>query len=188
MYAAGLGVENAAEILLELVDAGAGLGTWNGKGNTVLSVAAIEDRPDIIELLAKLGADINWPNKLGHTPLMKACGHNNPRCVEKLLDLGADLDAEDLDGKTVVALAVDMQKWDLVKKLLDGGAWPAPLYGVAMCPRCVEDFEQKDQILRYQCGHKEHKECAKFFKTNSCPLCGVAPSKSVLRKIFRYLV
>ena len=62
----------------------------NGKGETALLRACVQNKPDkVAQLLRTPGIDPNTPDNYGWTPLGEACFKGNTECVRELLKLPA---------------------------------------------------------------------------------------------------
>ncbi|WP_203939860.1 ankyrin repeat domain-containing protein [Spirilliplanes yamanashiensis] len=75
------------------VDAGLPVNLTNGKGDTLLILAAYHDHPETVAALLARGADHGRANDRGQTALAAAVFRRNPATVDALLAAGADPDA-----------------------------------------------------------------------------------------------
>jgi len=74
----------------EMIDAGVPVDTRNGRGDTLLIVAAYQrHRETVVELLRR-GADTSVVNGMGQTAIACAVFRNNEGILSALLDAGAD--------------------------------------------------------------------------------------------------
>ena len=69
---------------------------------SVLSIAAIHNRPRVIKSLIENGAEINYKAKNDRTPLMLAVENGNVEVADTLIKYGADINAVDSDGMTAL--------------------------------------------------------------------------------------
>ena len=82
--------EGRAELIAEYVDAGLPANLTNGKGDTLLILAAYYDRPETVAALLERGADPNRVNDRGQTALAAAVFRRSEPVVRALLAAGAD--------------------------------------------------------------------------------------------------
>ncbi|MBY8874640.1 ankyrin repeat domain-containing protein [Micromonospora sp. PLK6-60] len=82
----------ATDELAAQVDAGLPVNLTNGKGDTLLILAAYHARPETVAALLARGADHRRANDRGQTALAAAVFRQNPDTVRALLDAGADPD------------------------------------------------------------------------------------------------
>lgn len=78
------------EALRAYVEAGVPVNLTNGKGDTLLMLAAYHGHAGTVSMLAGLGADPDRANDRGQTPLAGAVFKKEPAVVRALLDAGAD--------------------------------------------------------------------------------------------------
>ncbi len=76
--------------LAEYVDAGLPVNLTNGKGDTLLILAAYHAHPQTVRALLDRGADTSRTNDRGQTALGAAVFRRNVEAVEALLAAGAD--------------------------------------------------------------------------------------------------
>ena len=88
---------NAPEVDV-LLDRGAELEAKNSDGNSVLSLAVVNQKTKIILSLLHRGADPNTKDLQGYSPLCLAAMFANSQICLVLLDHGADLEDKDNDG------------------------------------------------------------------------------------------
>jgi len=114
MYAAGVGDEQIAQMLLER---GAEINAANRTHKqTALMLAAQNDHPDAALLLIGKHADVNAPNDEGVTPLMMAAYRGNLAVVKALLKAGAKPGVK-VQGMTASKIAEANGHLDVVKAL-----------------------------------------------------------------------
>lgn len=77
------------EPLLQAVHAGVPVNLTNGKGDTLLVLAAYHQRPDTVAALLEAGADPDRVNDNGQTALMSAVFRGSEPIVRALLEAGA---------------------------------------------------------------------------------------------------
>lgn len=95
----------------------------DGKGETVLGVAAAEGNPEIVQLLLQYGADPNFATIEKMTPLQTAAYHGNLQIARLLVDAGADLNVADArHGLSPLMNAAFKGHADVAKLLLERGA------------------------------------------------------------------
>lgn len=90
--AAGAG---RADVVVELIYAGAVVNKKDQKGATALHYAAEDSRLASIEVLVRSGANVNAPDNNGWAPLHFASKGGHTDAVNLLLDHGADVNAKD---------------------------------------------------------------------------------------------
>ena len=86
----------------EMLDAGVPLDLVNGRGDTLLIVAAYGQQVDTVRELLRRGADTAVVNSMGQTALACAVFRNNEQILLDLLQAGAD---PDLGSHTAVQIA-----------------------------------------------------------------------------------
>lgn len=79
-----------AETLAAYLDAGVPVDLTNGKGDTLLMLAAYHGRAAVVAVLTARGADVDRANDRGQTPLAGAVFKGEDDVVRLLLDAGAD--------------------------------------------------------------------------------------------------
>lgn len=82
-----------ADTLAAYLDAGVPVDLTNGKGDTLLMLAAYHGHPRTVRVLVDRGADVDRPNDRGQTPLAGAVFKGEDAIVGLLLDAGADPEA-----------------------------------------------------------------------------------------------
>lgn len=78
--------------LVDHVEHGLPVNLTNGKGDTLLILAAYYDRPDTVAALVQRGADVARVNDRGQTALAAAVFRQSEPTVRLLLEAGADPD------------------------------------------------------------------------------------------------
>ncbi|MGX5358898.1 ankyrin repeat domain-containing protein [Kocuria sp. KH4] len=81
--------EGRTEELLPAVRAGVPVNLTNGKGDTLLILAAYHQREDTVAALLEAGADPDRVNDNGQTALLSAVFRGNEAVVRTLLEAGA---------------------------------------------------------------------------------------------------
>jgi ankyrin repeat protein len=81
------------ETLRAYVDAGVPVNLTNGKGDTLLMLAAYHGHAETVRMLVTSGADPDRANDRGQTPLAGAVFKKEPAVVRELLEAGADPEA-----------------------------------------------------------------------------------------------
>ncbi|MDO5099473.1 MAG: ankyrin repeat domain-containing protein [Corynebacterium sp.] len=84
------GGPDAAEHLVQYVEAGLSPNLTNHEGNSLLMLAAYNGHADIVTALAKVGADVDRLNDRGQSPLAGAIFKKETAVVEALIDAGAN--------------------------------------------------------------------------------------------------
>ncbi|NLG54855.1 MAG: ankyrin repeat domain-containing protein [Rhodococcus sp.] len=82
-----------AATLAAYVDAGLPVDLTNGKGDSLLMLAAYHGHADTVAALTARGADVNRLNDRGQSPLAGALFKGEEAVVRVLVAAGADLDA-----------------------------------------------------------------------------------------------
>ncbi|TCI03923.1 hypothetical protein EZV61_06930 [Corallincola luteus] len=118
-----------AGVVKLLIDAGAELGSKDGKGNTALHIAVIRKRGKVAEVMLAAGADQSILNKKGRSPLMLAVFEGNLKFVSQLLRYKPDLSLTSKVGSTALHFTSmaknkggDKVQAEIAKLLLDAGA------------------------------------------------------------------
>ncbi|MGP3963631.1 ankyrin repeat domain-containing protein [Nonomuraea sp. 3N208] len=78
------------ETLRAYVEAGVPVNLTNGKGDTLLMLAAYYGHAPTVRMLIELGAEVDRPNDRGQTPLAGAVFKKELEVVKALVDAGAD--------------------------------------------------------------------------------------------------
>ncbi len=92
------------EVAQLLVDAGAKVNVKNTLDETILMMAAVENK-DLVELLVNAGAYINDQNLGGYSPLMFAVMNGKIDTVNFLIERDADVHDKNKDGSTMLMQA-----------------------------------------------------------------------------------
>ena len=74
----------------EMIDAGVPIDVRNGRGDTLLIVAAYQQHRETVVELLRRGADTGVVNGMGQTAIACAVFRNNEEILRALLDAGAD--------------------------------------------------------------------------------------------------
>lgn len=82
--------QGATNELGEMIDAGVPLGIRNGRGDTLLIVAAYQQHGDTVAELLRRGADASVVNGMGQTAIACAVFRGNEEILRALLDAGAN--------------------------------------------------------------------------------------------------
>ncbi|GGM07642.1 ankyrin repeat domain-containing protein [Nakamurella endophytica] len=102
--------------LAALLEAGVPVNLTNGRGDTLLLLAAYHRRPDTVRMLLARGADTDRVNDQGQTALGAAVFRNDPDLVRSLLDAGADPEA---GGRTPAEIAAFFGLDDMAALLVE---------------------------------------------------------------------
>ncbi|GFF45116.1 putative ankyrin repeat protein RF_0381 [Aspergillus lentulus] len=167
-YAAWLGREDAARILLE---AGADPSIQTESGETVLQRAVSGNHINVVRLLLHVGVDVNVRELLhGHTAVLKAAYWGADDCLRLLVKAGADVSAVDYDGHNALHLAVMMGHESTVKLLLKEGVDTSARDNQGHIPLdCAVTNENKGVIQILQDAHKNtllklvHRICGECY-------------------------
>jgi ankyrin repeat protein len=74
----------------EIIDAGVPIDARNGRGDTLVIVAAYQEHLDTVDELLRRGADTSVVNGMGQTAIACAVFRNNEEVLRALLEAGAD--------------------------------------------------------------------------------------------------
>ena len=114
---------DAPNLVDQLLQAGAQVGTANRYGIQPLSIASINGNADIVESLLEAGADPNTSQPEGETVLMTAARSGSVKVVDLLVSRGADVNArETWRGQTATMWAAAEGHTEVVRLLLRHGA------------------------------------------------------------------
>jgi ankyrin repeat protein len=112
-----------ADLVRQLLKAGAKADVMNDYGSTPLSEAAVAGNPAVIEMLLKAGANVDSPNADGQTALMVLARTSNIEAAKVLLKRRADVNAaEERRGQTALMWAAAQHQPEMVKLLVKHGA------------------------------------------------------------------
>ena len=115
-------MEEAEDIVKELLGRGADIRSRNVLGETALFRAAKQGYCRITRVLTEAGADVNARDKSGASVLLSTISSNHRRLskvVTLLLELGADVHSQDSAGDTALAAAAARGLSETVKLILD---------------------------------------------------------------------
>ncbi len=132
MYAAWNG---KAEVILDLINAGAKMGKKDWRGRTELMIAAEAGMPDAVRVLIEKGSQLEERDNSGLTALMipasfslseaerKAEGPQGLlRATKVLIDSGAAINARSGDGNTAIMHAAINDNTEMVRLIAEAGA------------------------------------------------------------------
>ena len=120
-----------AEMIAQLLHAGAGARVRDAKGRTTLFPCHVRRDADAVRLLMQRGVRINAQDNEGNTALMMAVtkGSSGGQAlinargnVQALLDAGADPNIKNKAGKTALQIAKEKKDDDIIKLLQEHGA------------------------------------------------------------------
>lgn len=103
-----------------LLDNGLDPDLRDGRGFSLIMIAAYAGQTEMVRLLADRGADPDLRDAAGNTPLMGACFKGSVDVARALLDAGADASARNGEGRTALHFASELGHEALVD-LLSGG-------------------------------------------------------------------
>jgi hypothetical protein len=106
-----------AELILDLVRAGARVNLKDEDGDTALIIAAQWNEPEILKTLLDAGARVNAKNHEGQTALMKAASEGNLESVKLLIAAGSDINRRAADGDTALSQALENEHTEVVEFL-----------------------------------------------------------------------
>jgi len=113
-----------AQIVRQLLEAGADPNFTDAVDYTALAFAAANDRLETVRVLVEAGADVNGAVTYGNTSLMLACEKGAVDVARFLLDRGADANTTNRDRETALMRAAEIGHPSLVRLLVDRGADP----------------------------------------------------------------
>jgi ankyrin repeat protein len=113
--------------LVAAVDGGLPASAADGKGDSLIMLAAYHGHADAVAVLVGRGADVGARNQRGLSPLDGAAFKGDLAVIEILLAAGAEVDAEGPDGRTALAWAAAFDRDAAVRLLLARGADPLHL-------------------------------------------------------------
>lgn len=92
----------------------------NGKGQTALNVAAVEEKVEAVSLLLQRNVDVHHRDKVGWSPILDATGFQpNPEIARLLLERGADPQDSTRDKSTTLHHAALESRPDVLRVLLE---------------------------------------------------------------------
>lgn len=96
----------------------------DGKGDSLLMLAAYHGHVDAVRVLLEHGADASLANDRGQTPLGGAAFKGDIAVATALLEGGAQVDDHPEGGRTALMLAAMFDRVDMIDLLLAHGADP----------------------------------------------------------------
>jgi ankyrin repeat protein len=114
----------------EAIEIGLDVNTINQVGNSLLFVAANQNKNEVVKFLIEKGANINFQNKSGITPLMAAITSSaylrqNLELINILINSGADLNITNKNGEHSLHIAIlsdyKNNMFDIIKLLIEKG-------------------------------------------------------------------
>lgn len=123
----------STEILEGMMAAGMPANLSDGRGNSLLMLAAYHGHEDAARMLIGRGAEVDRRNDHGQTPLGGAAFKGNLRLARLLVEAGADVNADNGGGRTPLMFAAMFGHRDMVAFLISAGADPRSrtLFGVS---------------------------------------------------------
>ena len=122
-----MGADNAADMLISLIDEIDDINVPDKSGCTLLCRAIFQDIPQVVlHILKRSDTDVNLGclgSSAGRTPLHFAV-HRKPETVKLLLDYGADVNLTDAKGNTPLTEATVDVNPDVIRLLIEHGADP----------------------------------------------------------------
>ncbi|WAR04677.1 TANC2-like protein [Mya arenaria] len=137
------------EIILWLLDRGAGTETPNQKSFSPLLCAVEAGKWEIVDLLLTLGSSIEQTDKHGRTPLMIAAYKGHIGVLEMLLSRGASIHKTDKEGLTALCWGCLKGHLHIIQSLLDRGS---NLHHADRCGRSplqLGAFHGDAQVVQY---------------------------------------
>ncbi|MCB2181896.1 MAG: ankyrin repeat domain-containing protein [Desulfobulbaceae bacterium] len=108
--------------LEKMVMAGLPINLCDGKGNSLLMLAAYNGRHETASMLLRYGAEVDRRNDHHQTPLGGVAFKGNLEMVRMLLHAGADINADNGGGRTPLMFAAMFGHRQIVEYLLERGA------------------------------------------------------------------
>ena len=102
--------------LAEALTQGLDVNLRDGKGNTLLMIAAYQGRAETVAMLLKAGAQVDLRNEKGQTPLGGVAFKGHVEIARMLLDAGAD-PLGDQGGSTPIDFATTFGRHEIVTLL-----------------------------------------------------------------------
>ena len=102
-----------AEVVLDLIQAGADVNVYDSEGETPLMYAASSNSIDVVRVLIEAGANVNDRADDERTALIIAAQEGHTDMVELLIQAGADVYARDDEGNSALRFAASqaMNRW-----------------------------------------------------------------------------
>ena len=97
----------------------------DGKGDSLLMLAAYHGHTELVDVLLRYAADTELANDRGQTPLAAAAFKGYVDIVRLLLESGANVNARMPNGQTALTTAAMFDRAEMVKLLLAYGADPS---------------------------------------------------------------
>jgi ankyrin repeat protein len=116
-----------------MVDAGVPIDIRNGRGDTLLIVAAYQQRRETVDELLRRGADTSVVNGMGQTAIACAVFRNNADILRALLDAGADPRVGSLAGLQIADQFALPRMREIIESHPGGGPRAAALAADAAC-------------------------------------------------------
>jgi ankyrin repeat protein len=115
-----------AEIVSDLLSAGADVDRASASFGTPLVGAAANGHEQVVEMLLRAGAEVDARDYRGNTGLWYAAAHANVPMIDRLLAAGADVNVSCLDQSTplIAAAAAEDNAPAAIRRLLRAGADP----------------------------------------------------------------
>ncbi|KGO73476.1 hypothetical protein PEX1_092990 [Penicillium expansum] len=110
-----------SDIVLLLIDRGAGINTQTKFGETALLRASYQGRIEVVKILIAKGADLEIANNYGYTPLILASREGFLDVITVLLEEGAVMEAVDNGGRKPLYTAILKGKLEVTNLLLENG-------------------------------------------------------------------
>ena len=141
-----------AQIVQELLKAGADPNARNSYGENSLFLASRRGHFEVVQELLKAGADVNLQNEDGENALIRASEHGHLEIVQELLKAGADVNLQNEDGENALILASQNRHFKVVQELLKAGADVnmRNRRGISVLSsflKCVEYFEVNESMV-----------------------------------------
>ncbi len=90
-------------------------------GDSLLIIAAVENKPDIVRYLLQRGAMVDYANINGSTALGLAAWKGHTEIAKMLIEKGAKLDVQNKNGDTALTLAAAHGHAEIAKFLIEKG-------------------------------------------------------------------
>lgn len=106
--------EGRTQYLASAVDQGVPVNLTNGKGDTLLNLAAYHEHPETVAALLERGADTERVSDMGFTALICAVFRGNQTITQMLLKAGA---RQDTGHQTAQAVAKEFGRTEVLELL-----------------------------------------------------------------------